>query len=272
MTAKNILYAVLLNGFMLLIILLIVFLIKKNEAMTAKHLQRIISKKIDIAKENPFKDDFCKTRMMLAVLENKVPHERTLASILLYWTQKNYINLEITPKKRLQSFGDANQETIIFCCENPKLQGAEKLLFETLYSFADETLTIQKSELYQISRKQYDIIFQRIEQFISQGKYALLSSGEMYKEKKSQRFGFLNEQRYLFTQKGIRKASQLKGYQLWLKQQTQLDENFWRDAVLLNSYECIKNNKNLSIAISIANNIILGANSGKQSNIKKTLS
>lgn len=266
MKINDIIFIVLINIISLLIILLCVFIWKKRQPMTVKCLRNKIKSMIKTTDSNPFIDDFCKMRMMTAVLEDYIPHERTIAALLMSWTQKSFISLEMTPKKRLKSFGNDIQESIRFIsCEPNGLNGAEQMLFQMLINWTDETQILQKSELYQLARNEYNLVFQRMEQFIIQGKHGLRATGQMQPEKKRRHFGFLDEQRPIFTQKGVRQAAELKGYQQWLQSQTNITASRWRDAVLLNVTDNIDNQQILSIAKTLSKTIIMAANAGKQS-------
>lgn len=266
MKINDIIFVVLVNIISLLIILVCVFIWKKRQPMTARRLRNEIKRIVKTTDSNPFSDDFCKMRMMAAVLEDYIPYERTIAALLMSWTQKGFIALEMTPKKRLKSFGDDIQESIRFISYEPKgLNGAEQMLFQMLLNWTDETKILQKSELYQLSRSKYNLVFQRMEQFIIQGKHGLRATGQMQSEKKRRHFGFLEEQRPIFTQKGVRQAAQLKGYQQWLQSQNNISATLWRDAVLLDVVDNIDNKQLLSIAKTLSSTIITAANAGKQS-------
>lgn len=265
MTKNDIILAVIINIVLLIIIISVVFIWQKRQPMTAKKLRRQVKSKIELTQENPFKDDFCRTRMMLAVIEEYVPHDRTIAALLVDWTQKGWICLEKTPKKRLKSFGESEQESIRFINYNPELSGAELMLFEMLAKWADDTDILQKSELYQLARQEYKLVLQRMEQFIIQGKHLLRSKGEMQPEQKRRHFGFVDEQRAIFTSRGVREAAQLLGYQNWLRTQDEVDSKLWRDAILLESENCISDKQMLSMAKIISQTIISAANAGSQS-------
>ena len=134
-----------------------------------------------------------------------------------------------------------------------------------LANWTDESDILQKSELYQLARQNSSLVFQRTEQFIIEGKHGLRATGQMQPEKKRRHFGFLDEQRPIFTSKGVRQAAELKSYQEWLKMQNDLDNTFWGDAVLLEAENVISDKQTLEICKALSQTIVTAANAGKQS-------
>ena len=266
MKISDIKYVTLSNIISLLLIYLCYIIYKKLQPMTVKRMRKEIKPLIKPINFNPFADDFSKMRMMLAAIDDYVPAERTLAALFMAWHTKDLISLQITPKKLLKSFGEQNQQSIRFITrENKNLTGAEKLFFEMLSSWTDESDILQKSELYQLARQNSSLVFQRIEQFIIEGKHGLRATGQMQPEKKRRHFGFLDEQRPIFTSKGVRQAAELKSYQQWLKMQNNLDNTFWSDAVLLEAENVISDKQTLDICKTLSQTIVIAANAGKQS-------
>ena len=87
----------------------------------------------------------------------------------------------------------------------------------------------------------------------------------MQPEKKRRHFGFLDEQRPIFTSKGVRQAAELKSYQAWLKMQNNIDFKLWSDAVLLEAENAISDKQILNISKALSQTIMTAANAGKQS-------
>ena len=266
MKISDIKYVVLINLISILFIYICYIIYKKRQPMTVRRMRKEIKPLIKSSDFNPFANDFSKMRMMLAAIDDYVPPERTIASLLVLWHVKGLISLEITPKKHLKSFGEQNQESIRFITRQDKnLTGAEKLFFEMLSNWTDESDILQKSELYQLARQNSSLIFQRIEQFIIEGKHGLRATGQMQPEKKRRHFGFLDEQRPIFTSKGVRQAAELKSYQAWLKMQNNIDLKLWSDAVLLEAENAISDKQILNISKALSQTIMTAANAGKQS-------
>lgn len=263
---NNIIYVILINLISILLIYICYIIYKKLQPMTIKRMRQEIKPLIKPMNFNPFQNDFSKMRMMLAAIDDYVPPERTITSLLISWSTKGLISPEITPKKHLKSFGEQEQESIKFIVRNDKnLNGAEKLFFEMLANWTDESDILQKSELYQLARQNSSLVFQRTEQFIIEGKHGLRATGQMQPEKKRRHFGFLDEQRPIFTSKGVRQAAELKSYQEWLKMQNDLDNTFWGDAVLLEAENVISDKQTLEICKALSQTIVTAANAGKQS-------
>lgn len=266
MFENQVIMTVLLNFISILVIALIVVIWRAKQPMTAKKLIRTVKKLVKPTQHDPYKDDFCKKRMMLEFLEQDASNERTICSLLIDWYNKKYISLEKTPKKKLKSFGEENQNSIVFLNRIPKMNdGAEKMLFDCLSDLADETDILQESELYQTVRSNHTIILQRIEQFEVQGKHSLRASGDIEDEKKSKHFGLDDSRRTIFTQKGIRNATELLGYKEWVKESKDLDKILWYDAVLLEAEYLITDNQLLLIAKSISKAIVSAVKAGEES-------
>lgn len=265
MKISDIKYVIIINLISILFIYICYVVYKKFQPMTIKRMRQEIKPLIKPTNFNPFTNDFCKMRMMLAAIDDYVPAERTISSLLIHWNIKGLISLEITPKKPLKSFGEQNQESIRFITHKDKnLTGAEKFFFEMLVNWTDESDILQKSELYQLARQNSSLVFQRIEQFIIEGKHGLRATGQIQPEKKRRHFGFLDEQRTIFTSKGVRQAAELKSYQEWLKMQNNLDNKLWSDAVLLEAENGISDKQILNISKTLSQTIVTAANADKQ--------
>lgn len=259
----DIFYSIILNAVLLIFIALCVIIYKKMQPMTVKRLRESIKPLVKPTNCNPFIGNFSKMRMMLAVLEDYVPYEKTICALLISWNEKGIICLKKTPKKRLQSFGEDEQESILFLKhEDKNLIGAEKMFFEMLSNWTDQTDILQKSELYQLARKNSSLVFQRMEQFVIEGKHGLRASGQMHPEKKRRHFGFLDEQRAIFTERGVREAAQLKSYQIWLQNEKHIERKLYSDAVLLNAENAIDDKDILCIAKELSKIITTAANAG----------
>ena len=162
---------------------------------------------------------------------------------------------------------DAGQATIQFPDSEdepfaPPQDGAEGLLLSLLYGWADETATLQESELYNDAREYHEAVFARLEQLSVQGRHGLRAAGVVELEQKTRKFGFADAHRTLYTPRGVRTAAQMKGYRMWMDKQSSLPPEKWRDAALLGAFEQI-DNVQFELAESIADALINGAMAGE---------
>ena len=177
--------------------------------MTDEKLRKTAEKSAIPTETAPLNDDFVHMHAMLSALDGGVPDERTVTALLLGWALDGQIILCETKKKRLKSFGAAQQATILFpggpgASFRPAVSGAEGLLLGLLYGWADETATVQESELYNLAREYHDAVQGRLEQFRTQGRHGLRALGAMLPEKKTRKFGFVDENRPIYTPRGVR--------------------------------------------------------------------
>lgn len=272
MDGQTIVRAVLLNIVLLLTIAIPIVIWRKRQPMTDAKLRKTAEKSAIPTETAPLNDDFVHMHAMLSALDGGVPDERTVTALLLGWALDGQIILCETEKKRLKSFGAAQQATILFPGDEehpfrPAVSGAEGLLLGLLYGWADETATVQESELYNLAREYHDAVQGRLEQFRTQGRHGLRALGAMLPEKKRRKFGFVDENRPIYTPRGVREATNLLGYRAWLGAQQNLSPGKWRDAVLLNSaQECPQavDREQYRLAQTLAKALVGGAKAGEK--------
>ena len=265
-TPATLLATVGLNALLLLLIVLVVWLWRRRQPMTdvkLRHMVGKLQKKRAAAWDGtvPFGGDFSRMRAMQETLADGLPASRTVTALLLGWVAQKQVSLCESPKKHLQSFGDPMQATLCFQLDRDTGKGAEGLLLSLLYGWADETATLQKSEIYSHARTYYDAVDGRLRQIELQGRHGLRAAGEMQPEQKTRRFGFLDEHRQLYTPRGVREAVNLCRYRAWLDQQPQLAPEQWRDAALLGCTNGIDETQ-LTLAQALADALVDGARAG----------
>ena len=265
---RSLMAAVVLNAGLLAVIAAFVWLWRKRQPMTGARLRKAAEKTAQPVQDAPFGGDFVKMRAMLAALEDSVPDERTVTALLTGWAAAGQVSVCETEKKRLKSFGAERQATLCFPGdeEHPFRAGgggAEGLLLALLYGWADETASLQESELYNLAREYHDAVHGRLEQFRTQGKHSLRAAGAMLPEKKKRHLGFVDENRPIYTPRGVREAANLLGYRAWLGAQDILPPEAWRDAVLLNVPQAV-DNELLRLAQALAKAFVGGANAGEK--------
>lgn len=268
MDVRTLLAAVALNAALLALIALAFWLWRRRQPMTGARLRRAAEKAAQPTSEAPFGGDFVRMRAMLEALDGAAPDERTVAALLTGWAAEGRIDLRETPKKRLKSFGADRQASICFPGDEahpfrPADAGAEGMLLSLLYGWADETATVQESELYNLAREYYGAVQGRLEQFQTQGKHSLRAAGAMFPEKKKRRLGFLDENRPVYTPRGVREAGRLLGYRKWLSAQEKLPPEAWRDAVLLDCAQGV-DSETLGLARALSKALAGGAKAGQQ--------
>lgn len=264
MNLRDMLWILALNAGLLAVIMLAAGLLRRRQPMTGGRLRKEAEKIHTVTHEAPLGGDFCRMRTMLCVLEGDIPHEDSVAALLLSWAVRGQLTLCQTEKKKLQSFGAAQQATI--CFAEDKMQGsagAEGMLLGLLQSWADEHLTLQESELYNYARQQHSDVRGRMIQFDVEGRHGLRASGEMTTEKKHRYFGFAHVQRMLYTPRGVREAGRLRGYCAWLCAQSVLSPDQWRDAVLCGCTQAVEPQQ-LALARAMARALIGGAEAGER--------
>lgn len=265
---RSLMAAVVLNAGLLAVIAAFVWLWRRRQPMTGARLRKAAEKTAQPVQDAPFGGDFVKMRAMLAALEDSVPDERTVTALLTGWAAAGQVSVCETEKKRLKSFGAEQQATLCFPGDEehpfrPSGEGAEGLLLALLYGWADETATLQESELYNLAREYHDAVHGRLEQFRTQGKHSLRAAGAMLPEKKKRHLGFVDENRPIYTPRGVREAANLLGYRAWLGAQDTLPPEAWRDAVLLNVPQAV-DNELLRLAQALAKAFVGGANAGEK--------
>ena len=272
MDAWSVFAAILLNAVLLAVIVFLLRLWRKRQPMTGARLRKAAEKAAQPVPEAPFAGNFVRMRALLEALDGNVPDERTVTALLLGWAAEGQIRLCETDKKRLKSFGAERQATVCFPGDEehpftPAGEGAEALLLGLLYGWADETATLQESELYNLAREYDGAVRGRLEQFRTQGKHGLRAAGAMLPEKKTRRFGFVDENRPVYTPRGVREAAKLLGYRTWLRTQDTLPPGKWRDAALLHGTQGIPQaveEKQFRLAQTLAKALTGGAKAGEK--------
>ena len=265
---KGIAAVVGLNAVLLAIIVGLFWLWRAKQPMTAVRLRREAAKQAKPTDTAPLGGDFCRMQAMLEALDDGLPETRAVAALLCGWAADGTITLSRTEKKRLKSFGDDMQATITFPGDeehpfSPDSNGAEGKLLGLLYGWTDETATLQASEIYNQARAYPEAVKGRLDQFAIQGKHSLRATGAMQPEKKTCRFGFVDEHRSIYTPRGVREAATLLGYRAWLRQQDSLPPEKWRDAVLLDASQAV-DAETLDLAQTLAKSLTSGAQAGRK--------
>ena len=265
---RSVLLAVGINAVLLAVIVGLYRLWRSRQPMTAARLRREAARQAAPADGCPLGGDLCRQFALLEALDGSVPPERLTAALLCGWAAEGTITLSRTEKKRLKSFGDAMQPTITFPGDedtpfSPDKDGAEGLLLGLLYGWADETATLQASELYNQARAYQEAVWGRLEQFAVQGRHGLRAAGAMQPAQKTRRFGFVDAHSPIYTPRGVREAAALLGYRAWLGQQDSLPPEKWRDAVLLDAPRAV-DAQTLDLAQALAQALISGARAGKR--------
>lgn len=221
------------NAVCLAAIVLVVAVWRSRQPMTAARMrQTLLNQPVTLASQPPF-DTLPMMLSMLDDLNLPVSQERLVQAVLVGWANKGWLCLRMTPKKKLKSFGDELQPTLVFLQQRQMPGGgAEGILYQLLADWADETNTIQQSELYNLARQTPGPVENCLEQFWLEGKHALRSFGAVYPEKKHRRFGFLDERRTIYTPRGLRAAGSLLGYRKWLTQTQFFTEEQRQNAIL----------------------------------------
>lgn len=268
MTLRDLAGAAALNAVLLVVLVLVWKLVRHRQPMTGARLRRETQAVHTATGQAPFGGDFCRMRAMLSVLEDGIPDERTVTALLLGWMSEGQLTLCKTEKKRLKSFGAAQQVTIRFPSDAetpfpPRGEGAEGMLLRLLQGWTDETAILQESELYHCARQYYSAVHDRLEQLDIQGRHGLRAAGEMMPEKKKRYLGFVDDRRPIYTPRGAREAAALRGYQQWLCAQTVLPQTLWRDAVLCDCAQAVAEEP-LMLAQAMARALLGGAKAGKQ--------
>lgn len=258
---KNILYVLAINLLLLALIIWLIAFLRKRQPLTAPRLRREARKRIQVTEQPPFHGDFCRMYAMLSALEGHVPNERLIAGLLAGWAAEGQILICEMEKKRLKSFGEAQQATICFPGDEehpfqPNASGAEGLLLGLLYGWADETATLQQSELYNFAREYHHAVQGRLEQFGTQGRHGLRAGGVVQPE---------NKKKPVYTMRGVREAGQVLGYQQWLRAQKELPPEKWRDGIL---FGCQPVGEIPRLSMALAKAMAGGANAGKHANGK----
>ena len=249
------------NCILLALIFWVAHLIRKRQPLTASRLRREARKHIQVIEQPPFHGDFCRIYVILSALEGNIPNERLIAGLLAGWAAEEQILLCEMEKKRLKSFGDEQQATICFPGDEdhpfqPNASGAEGLLLGLLYGWADETATLQQSELYNFAREYHHAVTGRLEQFGTQGRHGLRAGGAIQPESKK---------KPIYTMRGVREAGQVLGYQQWLCTQKELPPGKWRDGIL---FGCQPAGEIPRLAMALAKSMVSGMNAGKHANEK----
>lgn len=270
MDARSILLAVGINAVLLAVIVALFRLWRVRQPMTAARLRREAANQVKPVDAVPLEGDFCRMQAMLEALDESLTDTRAVAALLCGWAADGTITLSRTEKKRLKSFGDAMQATITFPGDEehpfaPNSNGAEGKLLGLLYGWTDETATLQASEIYNQARAYPEAVKGRLDQFSFQGKHSLRATGAMQPEKKTRRFGFVDERRSIYTPRGVREAAALLGYRAWLGQQDSLPPEKWRDAVLLGASQAVDADV-LDLAQTLAKALTGGAQAGRKVN------
>lgn len=200
MDARSILLAVGINVVLLAVIVALFRLWRVRQPMTAARLRREAANQAKPIDAAPLEGDFCRMQAMLEALDESLTDTRAVAALLCGWAADGTTILSRTEKKRLKSFGDAMQATITFPGDEehpftPSSNGAEGKLLGLLYGWTDETATLQASEIYNQARAYPEAVKGRLDQFSLQGKHSLRATGAMQPEKKTRRFGFVDERR-----------------------------------------------------------------------------
>lgn len=268
MNLRDILGMIALNAGLLAVIMLLVRLVRHRQPMTGGRLRRETGKTHTATEEAPFGGDFCRMRTMLSVLEGGVSGEHTVTALLLGWAAEGQLTLCQTEKKRLKSFGAAQQATICFPGDEEKPfvsvgEGAEGMLLRLLHGWTDESEMLQESELYNCARRHHSAVRDHLEQLDIQGRHGLRAAGEMMPENKRRYLGFVDDQRPLYTNRGVREAVQLRGYRAWLCVQTVLPRAQWRDAVLCGYTQAVEPAQ-LALAQAMTRAILGGAKAGEK--------
>ncbi len=266
-TMQDILATVALNGFLLAVIVLAVWMWRRRRPMTKEKLRRVLAHGTKPTDAAPLDGDFCCMLELERALHDSGAPLIAVTALLLGWAAEGKITLCETEKKRFKSYGDAVQATIQFPDSEdepfaPPQDGAEGLLLSLLYGWADETATLQESELYNDAREYHEAVFARLEQLSVQGRHGLRAAGVVELEQKTRKFGFADAHRTLYTPRGVRTAAQMKGYRMWMDKQSSLPPEKWRDAALLGAFEQI-DNVQFELAESIADALINGAMAGE---------
>lgn len=201
------------NLLCILLIVLIAVLWRRHEPMTPERLRRTLQRRTaEQQTAPPFDRDLSMNLCVLRDLDLEVREENLFCALLTRWTQAGYIRLAETDKRRFESFGVKRQATLVFLPSATVPAGAEGLLFSMLHQWAGEQGDLQESILYNCSREAHAAVYHRLEQFFAEGTHRLRAYGATYQEAKKRRFGFLDQQRTIYTARGVREAGWLLDY------------------------------------------------------------
>lgn len=213
------------NAVCLLLIVLAVAIWRAREPMAPPKLRRTLRRRLQGQSDvPPFNGSLSMTLCVMDDLELPAGESALVRALLIRWVQSGRVCIRTTAKRKLESFGADLQATLVFTDSAAvPPEGAEGLLFDTLQGWAGEDGALQESTLYNFARAQAAVVRSRLMQFWAEGKHALRARGAAFPEPKKRRFGFLDERRTIYTERGVREAGALLDYRAYLQAQSERD-------------------------------------------------
>lgn len=182
------------------------FFLRRGPVTEAKLRRMVKADAVPARDVLPCGGDLGATGALLRALDLGGQPRDLIRALMVDWTQQKAIFTRLSPKKKLRSFGADVQLELSFPEECPELTGAAALLYDTIRGWADADGTLQQSELYQAARNDAQRVDNIVLQLVHEGRRSLRDKGGCAPEAKKSKFGLSDENRELYTPKGIRLA------------------------------------------------------------------
>ena len=193
-------------------------MVRRRGPMTAAKLRQTVCwDKTEPHELVPCGGDLDVMAALLRALEQGGDARDLLRGYMVQWERTGAILVGQGTKKKLRSFGDDVQEELAFPEELPQLSGAQALLYQRIYSWLPEDGVIQRSELYQAARQEAEALGHVVRQLMQEGQRRLREMGGSMLENRKAKMGFSEQSREIYTQKGVRLASELAAYTKFMR-------------------------------------------------------
>lgn len=241
------------------VIVLVVWFFRSRGPVTESKLRRLVKPDTIPPRDVlPCGGDLGATAALLRALDLGGTPRDLIRALMVDWLQQKAIFIHPAAKKKLRSFGADVQLELTFPEEIPKMDGAAALLYDTVRAWADEDGCLQQSELYQAARNDAQRVDNIMRQLVHEGRRALREMGGCTPERKKSKFGLSDDNRELYTPKGIRLARDTASF---AKYAAKAPDVRGQAAVLGTAAGCIRST---DPACVLADAIFDGMTAGKQ--------
>lgn len=195
------------------IIVLVAWFFLRRGPVTESKLRRMVKADAVPARDVlPCGGDLGATGALLRALDLGGQPRDLIRALMVDWVQQKAVFTRSSPKKKLRSFGADVQLELYFPEESPALSGAAALLYDAVRSWAEEDGSLQQSELYQAARNDAQRVDNIVLQLVHEGRRSLRDKGGCAPESKKSKFGLSDDNRELYTPKGIRLARETAAF------------------------------------------------------------
>lgn len=210
---------ILLNLLVLGLIGLVIWFFRRRGPVTESKLRRLVKPDAVPPRDIlPCGGDFAPAADLLRVLGLGGGARDLLRAVMAGWVQQGAVCVRTAPKKKLRAFGADVQLELSLAEDAQIADGAAGLLYAELRSWLDADGTLQQSELYQAARSHAQRVDNILRQMTQENRRALRDKGGCMPEAGKAKFGFAEDNRELYTPKGIRLARETAAFVQFVQQ------------------------------------------------------